>query len=52
MTKPLATDFDIHRFFAQYSGEGNSLYAENVNPQLARALRIIGFDNTAVRLRK
>ncbi len=45
MTKPLATDFDIHRFFAQYSGEGNSLYAENVNPQLARALRIIGFDN-------
>ncbi|HHB76479.1 MAG TPA: aminotransferase class III-fold pyridoxal phosphate-dependent enzyme, partial [Desulfobulbus sp.] len=44
VTKPLNTNFDIHQLFAQYRGENNALYAQNVNSKLARALKIIGFD--------
>lgn len=49
VTKPLNTNFDIHQLFAQYRGKNNALYAQNINPKLARALKIIGFDKNYVK---
>ncbi|HUY06502.1 MAG TPA: aspartate aminotransferase family protein [Acidimicrobiales bacterium] len=36
--------FDLHRLMEQRAGENFRLYGENLNPQLVRVLRSIGFD--------
>ncbi len=41
--------FDLHGLLEQRSGENFKLYGENINPQLVRVLRSIGFDRYYVR---
>jgi ornithine--oxo-acid transaminase len=41
--------FDLHQLLADRSGEHASLYAHNINPQLVKVLRSIGFDRDYVR---
>src|SRR5271156_6017302 len=41
--------FDLHEVLAAHQGENFELYSKNINPQLVRVLRSIGFDRTYVR---
>jgi ornithine--oxo-acid transaminase len=41
--------FDLHGLLEQRSGENFKLYGENINPQLVRVLRSIGFDRYYVK---
>jgi ornithine--oxo-acid transaminase len=41
--------FDLHGLLEERSGENFKLYAENINPQLVRVLRAIGFNRYYVR---
>ena len=36
--------FDLNKTLSEYSGQNFSLYSKNINPQLVRVLRSIGFD--------
>lgn len=41
--------FDVARTFAEHSGENYALHEQYMNRQLARVLKILGFDRTYVR---